>query len=420
MSQYTIGQLKLDLSRDIAPAHPDDSRDINGAIAQAAEELLSEIKPKDLSKRAVIENALYDQVNRYTCPDDLDTDKIMEWYRLKNNQDVSTWFNPMTKVTNLAFSRANSKTDFSNPRNIFTIEYQSGKKFIKVSDTGGKSGFEIAKMNSVTEDGTWQTFGNVNNIAEDSVNYVAGSGSIRVDISDSSTTGGIQNFGITKANITEYLETGTAFTWLDIPNLNQIQTVTLALHSSPTDYYEVQVSSAHDTDVFQLGWNLLGFKLDRETMNTVGTPNPADINQIKITCDTNGTLNMDSVRIDNIVLRKGTAFGLQYISNRMFQNIDSGITQSRPIDDSDIILLEYDTYQVLRNYCANILAEELVSNQSDQNRFQTKRNDAIYTYKNKHKEEFIDETQTMRRFGVPYGNYNNSTSTHYHHDTTNE
>ena len=34
---------------------------------------------------------------------------------------------------------------------------------------------------------------------------------------------------------------------------------------------------------------------------------------------------------------------------------------------------------------------------------------------NKHKEEFIDETQTMRRFGVEYGYYNRFGKSNYKH-----
>jgi len=421
MSIFTVGQLKLDLSRDVTPANPDDSRDINGAISQGTEELLSSLKPRDLSTRIVIENALYDQVNRYSCPDDLDTNKIMEWYRLKDNRDISTWFNPMTQVTNLAFSQQQGGgSGLSSPANIFTIEYQSGKKFIKVSDFSGKSGLTITEMNSVTENGTWVTFGSVNNLAGDNLSYVTGSGSIRFDITDSSNIGGIENFNIKPTDIKDFLNVGKVFTWVDLPNLKQLQTVTLSLYSSLTDYYEIQVVAPHDTDEFQLGWNLLGFELDRETMNTIGTPNPAAINHIKITFESNGTLDMNSVRVDNIVLRKGEAYGIQYVSNKMFQDVDTGLMHNRPQSDSNVIILEYNTYQVLRRFCASILAEELVSSRTDIDRIEGKKIDAVRLYKDKNKEQYIDETQVLRRFGVSYGyGYRGDTfRTRYNHDDT--
>lgn len=411
----TVGQLKLDLFRDISPASPSDSRDLNGALQQGVEEMLSFTKPKDLSRRITIENALYDQVNRYHCPEDLDTNRIMQWTRLKDNREVGTWFNSMTQVTNLAFDQATRHHD--KELNIFTIEYQSGKKFIKISDmeSDTNSGFTIAEMNSITQDGTWLTFGNVTNLQTDNLTYISGSGSLRFDINNSGNIGGIENFTLTPFDIQDFLNVGKIFSWLDVPNLKQIQTVTLDLFSDLSDYYSITVNSPHDTNEFQLEWNLLGFNLDSSTMNVIGTPNPKAINHIRVTFVTNGTLNMNSVRMDNIVARKGHVYGIQYVSNQIFVDAVSGLAKNRPTLDSDLIRLEYDTYQVYRGYCAAILADELVSNNTDIAKIASKRDRAISIYKNKHKEEFIDETQTMRRFGVEYGYYNRFGKSNYKH-----
>jgi len=413
--QKTVGQLKLDLFRDISPASPDDSRDLNGALQQGVEELLSFTKPKDLSRRVTIENALYDQVNRYSCPDDLDTNKIMQWTRLKNTKAVGDWYTPLTQVTNMDFDQRIRNRN--NEQNIFTIEYQSGKKFIKVSDTHNEmtDGYTVHEMNSITQDGTWLSFGNAVNLASDNLTYVSGSGSLRFNLTDSGNIGGIENFDINPFDIHEFLNVGKIFTWVYLPNLRQLQTVTLNLYSSLTDYYSITVNSPHDTDEFQLEWNLLGFELDSSTMNTIGTPNPAAINHIKIEFVTNGTLNMDSIRVDNLVARKGSVYGIQYISNQIFVDAVTGIPKWRPTLDSDIIRLEYDTYQVYRGYCASILGEELVSDKGDVQKIDDKKNTAIAVYKKRHKEEYTEETQALRRFGVEYGQQNRFGKNEFNH-----
>jgi hypothetical protein len=247
----TVGQLKTDIFRNIAPAKPSDSKDINGAIQEAADRMLGFIKPKELSKRVIIENALYDQVNRYSCPDDLDTNKIMQWYKLDGNKSTDTWARPMMQVTNRSFD--DSSRHHNQHNNIFTIEYQSSKKFIKVSDFHGNTGLTINEMNSITENGTWNTGGNVVNIATDNLTYVSGSGSIRFDINTSSSTGFIENFTMDSVDINDYLNVGKIFTWIDLPEINELQSVTLDLFSSPTDYYSITVISPHDTNQFQLG-----------------------------------------------------------------------------------------------------------------------------------------------------------------------
>ena len=50
-----VAQLKLDIFRNVAPAKPSDSKDIMGAIQDATDRMLSFIKPKELSKRVIIE-----------------------------------------------------------------------------------------------------------------------------------------------------------------------------------------------------------------------------------------------------------------------------------------------------------------------------------------------------------------------------
>ena len=427
----TVAQLKTDIYRNISPAKPSDSKDENGAIVQAVEEMLSIIKPKELSRRVIVENALYDQVNAYTCPEDLDTNKIMQWYRLKGNREVDGFYNPMTQVTNRAFdasTRGGNGGNWASAQNLFTIEYQSSKKFLKVSDYHNNTGTTINNMDSITSNGTWNVFGNLVNLATDNLTYVAGKGSLRFDLNTSSTTGGIISSGMTSVDLTSYLNVGKVFTWIDLPNVTQLQTVTLDMFSSPTDYYSITVNSPHDTNQFQLGQNLLGFEMDSSTMNTVGTPNPADINQIRFTFVTNGTLLMNSVRIDNVVARKGVVYGLQYISNQIFKDATSQLMKWRPTEDSDIIVLEYDTYQVLLASCTNIFASELVNGYGTTvvsgrlaNPYVNAFVAAINEYKKRHKEEYIDETQNMRAFGAPYGWYGdqNYLSGHRGHNPNN-
>jgi len=411
--QKTVAQLKLDIYRGISPAKPSDSKDVNGAILQAVEIMLSTMKPKELSRRTVIENALYDQVNQYNCPDDLDTNKIMQWYRLKGNREIDGFYNPMTQTTNRDFddaTRNGNCGDGSSAQNLFTIEYQSSKKFIKVSEFHNNTGTTINDMNSITSNGTWNVFGNLVNLATDNLTYVAGSGSLRFDLNTSSNTGGLISNGMKAVDISSYLNVGKVFTWLDLPNLGQLQTVTLNMFTTSTDYYSITVSSPHDTDAFQVGQNLLGFEMDSSTMNTIGTPDPKNINQISFTFVTNGTLDMNSIRIDNVVARKGVVYGIQYISNQVFKDAVTGLMKWRPTDDSDIIILQYDTYQVLVAACVYVFAGELVNGANTTvirnklvNPYLNAMNAAFVEYKKRHKEEYIDETQNLRNFGVPFG-----------------
>ncbi len=415
---FTVTQLLTDLNRKVSPGTTSQSRDIFGVISEGANRLLSAVKPKELSRRAFIENALYDQVLRFTCPEDLDQKNVMQWFQLKDNRNVDTFYYPMLQTTNRRFDQQKG-----GDRNLFTIEWQSGVKFIKVSNmsglTGGPAsgaGLTIHTMNSITENGTWNVFGNVVNLVTDNLTYVAGNGSLRFNINTSSNTGGIFNTTLEPFSIVDFFTVGKIFTWLDIPNLNQIQTVTLDLFSDntnlTTDYYSITVNSPHDVSFFQEGQNLMGFPVDEASMNTIGTPNPANIEAIRFTFVTNGTLNMNNIRIDNVVARKGGVFGIQYISEYCFQDVN-GLWKARPTIGSDIINLEFQAYNLLLDFCAVVLGQEIFTGTQGLNDLKIldgMLSDDLKKYKKDNKEEFIDEQQQLYNFGVEYG-YRNGWST---------
>lgn len=426
---YPVSQLLSDLNRRISPSTTDQSRDIFGVINEGARRLLGQIKPQELSRRVIVENALYDQVNRFHCPDDLDQKNVMQFYRLKGNVEVDSFYYPMRQTTNRRFDQQRTYD-----RNLFTIEWQSGAKFLKISDqssfvrnndfngngfdqTNNTGGLTINTCDGVTVNGLWSVFGNVVNLTTDNLTYVAGSGSLRFDINTSSNTGGILNTTITPVDLTQFLVKGKIFTWLDIPNLNQIQTVTLDLFSNPanltTDYYSMTVTSPHDTPTFQLGQNQMGFIFDPSSgMQVIGFPDPANIAAIRVTFVTNGTLSMNSIRLDNIVARFGRVFGVQYISKYIFEEASSGIWKEEATNASDLIHLDFGAYELLLNECAVTLGQEVLTDtgigrkgfvSGKLGEMRRDLDDKYYQYRKFWKSEFIDEQQQPYNFGVPFG-----------------
>lgn len=421
MAFNTVSKLLLDSARGISPSNPADSKDPLGAVGESARNILSQTNPKDLMRRVQIENALYDQVNRFKCPEDLNDQAVAQWFKYDKNHNVDNFYHPMRQVTNRAFDEKRYRNDDSGGgHNLFTIEWQSGVKFIKVSDFGAnEGGVVLNRMDSLTDNGTWNVFGNVVNLSTDNLNYVSGNGSIRMDINSSSGTGGIVCTGMTPADISSYFVQGKVFTWIDLPNLNQLQTVTLDLMSSADDYYSITVNSPHDTQAFQLGWNLMGFPFDLSVMNIFGTPDPKAINAVRITMVTNGTLLMNNVRIDNIIMRRGKAYGIQYVSDSMFEDAQTGIWTQEPTDPSNLIHLDNDTYKILLSELKVVLAGELfTSSVASTKKFlslQQQRDTDLKMYKRQNKEEIIDEQQQFYNFGVPYGYGRRGNGGHDHH-----
>ncbi len=160
-------------------------------------------------------------------------------------------------------------------------------------------------------------------------------------------------------------------------------------------------------------------------MVTIGTPDPKNLTHIKFTFTTNGSLLMNNVRLDNVVARKGRVYGIQYISSHMFTDVN-GLTKAEPTSTSDVVLLEFEAFQLYLEEAACILGQEIFTdtNAGKKGTFsgrlaqmQSKLSDDYRVYKKNYKAEFIDEQQDMYRWGVNFG-YNsrwNWDKGHYDH-----
>ncbi len=105
MSTNNISSVLTSLNRKVSPGNINQSKDIYGVLAEGARNLLAAIKPKELSKRVIIENALYDQVFRFHCPDDLDQKNVMQVYRLDGNKNMDTFYHTFMQTTNRRFDQ---------------------------------------------------------------------------------------------------------------------------------------------------------------------------------------------------------------------------------------------------------------------------------------------------------------------------
>ncbi len=412
-----VSSIITSLNRKVSPGNVNQSKDIFGVLEEGSDNLLTEIKPKDLSKRIIIENALYDQVERFHCPDDLDQKLVMQVYRLKGQQNIDTFYNPVFQATNRRFDQHRI-----GDKNMITVEWDQGVKYLKLSDMNqsangiinSNDGLTIHTMNSINENGLWTSFGNVTDLYTDTLTYIAGTGSLRFTINPSSNTGGIENRTLKPFSLVEFLTVGKIFTWLDIPNVNQIQTVTLEMYSSAGNGYSITVNGPHDTNDFQLGPNMMGFILDPSNMRTIGNPDPANLNHVKFTFVSNGTLLMNNVRMDNIVARKGTVYGIQYISQFMFKD-KNGLFKQYATETTDELILGPEAARLYADQCAVVLGQEIFTdtmmNKKGQifgkiGQMQNKLAADYKQYKRNYKAEFIDEQQDPYVFGVLYG-YNN-------------
>ena len=414
MSRYTIYDLIIDIKRKVHGSTPSD---VYSSIDEGRRNFTSKIKPPEMERKAYIEQALYDQVEKYAIPEDLKYEDVVDIKRLDHYKNLDSLWKPLAQV----YRR---QIDSKNRENIFAINYESGLKTMTIYRPRGLHKHEhiiINEFNSLTENGTWTVGGNVVNLRLDQLDHVSRKASLKFDINDSSTTGFIENFTMRSVNIEDYMNTGAIFSWLSIPLPRNMVSVKLTMGSNTaditTDLYEATVNQPHDNNEFTTGWSLLKYMLN--TLSSVGNPNPKEIKYIRFDFTTTGT-GIPNCNIDSLIVRKGHVYEMVYNSRYCIIDALTRAWKKTTTKNSDQLPFEEDTYQIFMLECALIVQKNIYANnagaKSDVTDIESELEGAYKEYKRQHKAEFIEPEQYTNVMGrQTYGNYE-SEGRHRHRD----
>jgi hypothetical protein len=392
MSRYTTGTLISDLNRALDGGAVSQSLNAYGAIDEGRRIFLSKVKPPELVRYTYLEEALYDQVNRYAVPEDLDYDSIIDIQKLSSYRNIDTLNAPMVGVSRRRFDQMRH---FS--RNIFNIGYQNGVKYLRILNPKGiikGQGLLIHNANSLTNNGNWNVSGSIVNLSEDHLHYVTGNGSLKFDINRSATSGTIYNYTMKSVDLKSYLEKGAIFTWLETQNPDQIVSVKFTIESSVGNGYQFTVNHAHDNTTFTEGLNLLKFPL--QSMVQVGIPNPGDLTRISFEITTRGDIDLTNVRIDNIVARKGVVYGMPYQSKYVFIDAETGAWKQKTDALTDIIPLEEDAYQLLKYECEQVMKSDSNKGGKEDGKYSNAESEIDAAYK-RYRRDHPSETQVNQQ-----------------------
>lgn len=345
---YTVLQLKEDL---IGVGHGLSLNKVqspNSLITRAANELLSEIDFFEATKEEQIANSIFDSIYDYSAPDDLKMDKVIDIYP-QVNRNVSDL---MGRRYREEFDRKKSiSTD------LFTIEYINGTKRLRIAkdfSKPAKQPVSIGDFSSLSNNGTWTVGGDATNLRVDNVNYVSGTASLRFDLSGAGTTWFIEADDITAVDLSTKTD-GSLFNWAWLPDASQHTDLTLRWGSSSSDYYEVTVTQQFFDD-FVDGWNQMEYLWDNAT--TTGTPDDSSIVYIHVGGTYDGSVITD-MRIDSVVSLLGTKYLIKYYGNKIFKDATTGALKERVTDDSDIIILENASQNLLLYASAFMMAQQV-------------------------------------------------------------
>ncbi len=405
MSHFTVYNLVQDVTAKI---HGGSINDIQRALDEGRRNMIGNIKPPEMIRSAYMEQALYDQVNKYAIPEDLKYDDIIEVKMLASYRNVDTLQHPLELVYKRQFDQKRK-----NARNVISITNENGVKYAQIYHPRGLKECQhlvVNDVDSLTKNGTWNVGGNVGNLRLDELNHITGHASLLFDINNSSNTGFIENFTMNAVDISTYLNTGAAFAWFSIPIPKEMIAVKLTLGSDSAnltnDIYFATVNQPHDNNQFTDGWNLLKYMLNN--LSFVGTPNPKAITYLRFDFTTTGQ-PIPNCNLDNVVVRKGVVYETFYNSQYCLIDATTRAWKQRTTANSDIIVAEEDTYSILMLETALVVQEELYANNfgaaTDVSAIKSQLYDKYAQYRLNHTDEALEPTESSYVLGNMYDGY---------------
>ena len=377
---YLVSDLKSDLTAILHGTTIDQVVGVDALIDRAARQLLLDVDPQETKRSQQLNNQVYSSVYDYQLPSDLKGDKIID-IRPQVNRGLGD--NP-TQTYSKNF-------DLKKTNNSFDVKYNSGVKSLRYSKTV-KAGALLNEADSITSNGTWAVGGDATNLTEDGIQFVSGSSSLNFDLDGSTTSGYIQNSTMTAVDLSESEDISSIFVWVYIPDTSIITSVDLRWGSSTTAYWNRTVTQTQDTTAFQTGWNLLRFDWNGAT--ETGSPDSSAINMLRVTINYDGTADTD-FRVDNIISRRGAIFLIDYYSKFIFRS-SAGTWQETVSDDTDIINLDTDSYNLLLNKVAEYASRNIQGEDSafDYQTFKNDYDQGVVKYRRTYKSEILKPQNT--------------------------
>lgn len=310
-----------------------------GCFSRAARQLIADVDLFESKRKTTTPVTLYDSVYDYSAPTNLKADKIIDIRK------------QVARSSNDNFdARHNEYFDLTQKDNTFSVEYRNNTKVLRVN----KQMSTVKVIDGANATTGWSVGGDATNLTLDSLNYVAGSGALKFDLSGASGTAHIENSTITDVDLTTHEDESSLFVWVFFPDSSIITNVDLRWGSDSSNYWNRTVTAGHFA-AFTNGWNLLRFDWDGAT--ETGSPVVTAVDYVRVTINYDGTVETD-IRVDNIVSNFGSLFDVLYYGDQIFQN-SSGTYISSPTSDDDVIVLEDQSINMFLYKVAEIMSQQM-------------------------------------------------------------
>lgn len=343
---YSVQDLKNDLSGILHGTTNNQIQNIDGVINRAARQLLLDLDPQETKRQVEFVGPIFNTVFDYPIAADVKGNKLIDIYPQVQRIPQEIW----GQVYNQAFDVA--KQNIFSMENMFTINFNTSLKTIRINAPFLNAPSIINQIDSIAVNGTWAVGGTAASLAVNNSNFAQGTGSLQFDV----TTGAayIENSTMSAVSLSTVINQSSLFVWVYIPTASSLTSVDLRWGSSSSNYYNVTVTQTQQGTAFVNGWNLC--KFDWSGATVTGSPVASAINYGRVTL--NVTANMTAVKVNGMNSVLGTILSYEYYSKYMFRNATTGTYQETVLDDSDLINLDTESFNLMTNLVAYLATQQ--------------------------------------------------------------
>jgi hypothetical protein len=392
---YSVLNLKQDLTGVLHQTTLDQITNLDGVIDRAARQVLLDVDPQETKRVVEFVSPIFNSVADYPIAADVKGNKIVDIRPQVQRLPVDIW----SQAYNQAFDIA--KQNLLSDVNMFTMNFNTGLKTIRINAPFLNAPVVVNEIEAVATNGTWAVGGTGSNLEVNNSNFVQGAGSLQFN----ATTGAayIENSTMSAIDLSDYVNQASFFVNVYVPDASDLTSVNLRVGSSSANYYTLTVTETQQGTAFQNGWNLCQFEWS--SMSETGSVDDSAIDYARVTL--NVTASATACKVNGLNNILGTVLEYEYYSKYLFRDAITGAFQETVDDDSNLINLDTESYNLLFYKVAEFAAQQQQGMDAlayDGPYFKDEYNQALARYKAMYKSE-VQKPQTTY-YAEPTSGYN--------------
>ncbi len=300
-------------------------------INRSVRSVVHDVDLHSLKRKAQLTPKIFDEIYDYPTPTDYSA--LIDVQPQANRTQRQRWF-----FVNEEYFDAKK----SGYENLITVADDDLVRKFRMNIQPTDTKLTVATFDSTTADGgTWAAYSDATNVATNTDNYIKGGGSLSYDLVGSATTAGVFNSALTTFDLTDYINSGSAFVWCYLTTATLITNFILEIGNDTSNYYTMTATTIQDGSAFVNGWNLLRFDFSGATQT--GTVDPDASDHVRLYMTKTSGKSDNGYLFDDLTLHTGQYFDAVYYSKYGWQS-SAGTYLENSAADTDLVNADTDEF----------------------------------------------------------------------------